>query len=341
MSKITKIQLALLDNLVWVLVAIFFIFNAVLTPNFFSGMNLKNILYQSSILGLLVLGQGIVCMVGELDMSLDGTLPFAPCMVVLLWSAMGGNLNPYVMLLLTLVVGGAVGLLNGVCVAKFGMNSFLLTMAMEIILRGFVQFAVPFSITGLPKAYSFIGKGTIGSIQCAIIVFILMFIVFELIFRFTVFGRKFILTGGNRRAAFISGIRTKRVVIGAFVIAGMLAATAGLIAAGRQEAVSNTMGKDLVLMSFAGAILGGGSFEGGKGKPIGMFGGALLLGMIDNSLTLLGVYVSLVFATKGLLIFAAIMLDRVRFKLRDALIRKENIRKLAASATPPAAGPAA
>ncbi|MCE5236523.1 MAG: ABC transporter permease [Clostridiaceae bacterium] len=329
MRRVTKIELALLDNLVWVIVAAFFIINALWTKNFFSGQNLKNILYQSSILGLLVLGQGIVCMVGELDMSLDGVLPFAPCIIVLLWSKTGGTINPVVMLLLTLALGAGVGLINGVCVARLGMNSFLMTMAMEIMLRGFVQFAIPFSITGLPKVYSFIGKGAIGTIQAAIIAFLLIFIIFELIFRYTVFGRKFLLTGGNRRAAFISGIKTKGVIIGAFMFAGLLAAIAGLIAAGRQEAVSNTMGKDLVMMSFAGAILGGGSFEGGKGKPIGMLGGALLLGMIDNALTLQGVYVSLVYATKGMLIFAAILLDRLRVQLRDSIMRHENIRKLA------------
>ena len=332
MRKITKIELALLDNLVWVIVAVFFIINALWTKNFFSGLNLKNILYQSSILGLLVLGQGIVCMVGELDMSLDGTLPFAPCMIVLLWSKMGETLNPVLMLVLTLALGAFIGLINGLCVAKLGMNSFLMTMAMEIMLRGFVQFAIPFSITGVPKVYSFIGKGTIGTIQAAIVVFLLIFVVFELIFRYTIFGRKFLLTGGNRRAAFISGIKTQWVIIGAFVIAGVLASIAGLIATGRQEAVSNTMGKDLVMMSFAGAILGGGSFEGGKGKPIGMLGGALLLGMIDNALTLRGVYVSLVYATKGLLIFAAILLDRLRVQMRDGIMRRENIRKLAKAA---------
>lgn len=326
-------ELALLDNLVWVIVAAFFIINAFWTKNFFSGQNLKNILYQSSILGLLVLGQGIVCMVGELDMSLDGTLPFAPCMIVLLWSSMGGNLSPVLMLVLTLGLGALIGLINGLCVAKLGMNSFLMTMAMEIMLRGFVQFAIPFSITGVPKTYSFIGKGTFGTIQCAIVVFLLIFVIFELIFRYTVFGRKFLLTGGNRRAAFISGIKTQWIIIGAFVFAGVLASVAGLIATGRQEAVSNTMGKDLVMMSFAGAILGGGSFEGGKGKPIGMLGGALLLGMIDNALTLRGVYVSLVYATKGLLIFAAILLDRGRVQLRDIIMRRENIRKLAVTET--------
>lgn len=329
MRKITRIELALLDNLVWVIVAAFFILNALWTKNFFSGQNLKNILYQSSILGLLVLGQGIVCMVGELDMSLDGTLPFAPCMVVLLWSRMNGSLSPALMLAITLALGALIGLVNGLCVAKLSMNSFLMTMAMEIMLRGFVQFAIPFSLTGLPKAYSFIGKGTIGTIQAAIVVFLLIFIIFELVFRYTVFGRKFLLTGGNRRAAFISGIKTQWIIIAAFMFAGVLAAISGLIAAGRQEAVSNTMGKDLVMMSFAGAILGGGSFEGGKGKPIGMLGGALLLGMIDNALTLRGVYVSLVYATKGLLIFTAILLDRLRVQLRDTIMRRENIRKLA------------
>ena len=137
------------------------------------------------------------------------------------------------------------------------------------------------------------------------------------------------LTGGNRQASYISGINTDQVIIKAFVIAGILAAVAGLIAAGRQNAVSNSMGSGMVMMAFAGAILGGCSFNGGMGKPLGMLGGALLLGMIDNALTLKGVNVNLVSATKGALIFIAILLDRAKFKLNVWIMYKENLRKLA------------
>lgn len=327
MRTSTKIQLTLLDNLVWVLLAIFFVFNVFVTPSFFTPKNMINILFQSSLLGMLVLAQGIVLMVGELDLSLDATLAFAPCATILFANSMGG-MNPWLCLLMTLAIGALIGLFSGTIVSKLKANSFLLTMSMQIIMRGMVLFLVPFSLTGLDEVYSFLGRGRIGSIPFAVFVFLIIFLIFEWIFRKTIFGRKFKLTGGNRQASFIAGINTDKVVIRAFVLAGILAATAGLIAAGRQNSISNTKGNNLVTFSIAGAILGGCSFSGGVGKPIGMLGGALFLGMVDNSLTLLNVDVNLVAATKGALIFLAIILDRVRVKYSAQLMYKENLRKL-------------
>ena len=322
----TKIQLTLLDNLVWVLLALFFLFNAIFTPNFFSGKNQLNILYQSATLGLLVLGQGIVMMVGELDLSVEATLAFAPGVTILLANQLG--LNPVVCILLTLLLGVIIGGFNGACVSKLQTNSFLLTMSTQIVMRGLVLFLVPFSLSGLAPVYSYLGRGRIGTLQVAIPALLAVYLIFEFIFRKTIFGRRFTLTGGNRQASYISGINTDRVMITAFALAGLLAALAGLITAGRQNAVSNSMGDGMVMMAFAGAILGGCSFNGGMGKPIGMLGGTLLLGMIDNALTLNGVDVNLVSATKGALIFVAILLDRARFKLSARIMHQENMRKL-------------
>lgn len=322
----TKIQLTLLDNLVWVLLAVFFLFNALFTPKFFTAANQLNILYQSSTLGLLVLGMGVVMMVGELDLSMEATLAFAPGITILLNERL--QMGPVFCILATLVLGMAIGLFNGFFVAKLNTNSFLLSMSTQIVMRGLVLFLVPFSIAGLDEGFTFLGRGRIGTLQVAILAMLAVYLVFEFMFRQTVFGRKFALTGGNRRAAFISGINTDRVVIMAFVLAGLLAAIAGLITAGRQNAVSNSMGTGMVNMAIAGAILGGCSFNGGMGKPIGMLGGTLLLQMIDNALTLNGVDVNLVSATKGALIFVAILLDRLRIKLTADLMHRENMRKL-------------
>jgi len=329
MRRSSKIQLIILDNLVWVLLLLFFVFNAVNTPAFFTLRNQINILFQSSLVGMLVLAQGIVMMVGELDLSIDSTLAFAPGVTILLATSVF-PMSPALCIILTLIIGMLVGLFNGVFVAKIKANSFLLSLSTQIVMRGMILFLVPFSLAGLDPLYAYLGRGRIGSLfPVAAIAFVLIFFIFEFIFRKTVFGRRFMLTGGNRRASFISGINTDRVIILAFVIAGMLAAVAGLIAAGRQNAVSNNMGAGLVMMAFAGAILGGCSFKGGVGKPIGMLGGALLLGTIDNALTLLNVNVNLVSATKGGLIFLAILLDQARFKLNELIMYKENIRKLA------------
>jgi len=208
-------------------------------------------------------------------------------------------------------------------------NSFLLTLSTQIVMRGLVLFLIPFSIARLPAVYTYLGRGKVNVMfPVAIIAMLIIFAFFEFTFRKTIFGRKFLLTGGNRQAAFISGINTNKVIIMAYVLAGVLAATGGLITAGRQNAISNTMGTGLVMAALTGALLGGSSFSGGKGKPIGMLGGALLLGMIDNSLNLQGVNVNLVSASKGALIFVAIMLDRARFKLNAVIMHKENIRKL-------------
>lgn len=326
MRKSTKIQLVLLDNLVWVLLAVFFILNVLFTPAFFSTRNMMNILYQSAVLGLMVLGQGIVMMVGELDLSMEAILAFAPGATILLSQKYG--LGPLVCIGLTLLIGLGLGWFNGMCVAKLRANSFLMTMSSQIFLRGIVLFLVPFSLANLDPVYSFLGKARIGGLQVAIIVFLLIYVIFELLSRKTVYGRRFLLTGGNRRAAFISGINTDRIMIGAFMLAGVLSALAGIITAGRQNAVSNSMGEGLVMMAFAGAILGGCSFNGGKGKPIGMLGGTLLLGMIDNALNLNSIDVNLVSATKGGLIFLTILLDQLRIRRTANIMHKENVRRL-------------
>lgn len=332
MKRTTKIQLALLDNLVWVMVAVFFLFNALFTPSFLSSRNLLNILFQSATLGLMVLGQGIVMMVGELDLSMEATLAFAPGLSILIGNACG--LPAPVCVLSTLLIGTAVGFFNGFCLVRLQTNSFLLTMSTQIVMRGLVLFLVPFSLAKLDPFYTFLGRGKVGPLQVAVIALVLIYAGFEFLFRKTTAGRRFLLTGGNRNAAFISGIRTERVVIYAFMLAGLLASVAGLITAGRQNAVSNNMGTNLVMMAFAGAILGGCSFNGGMGKPVGMLGGTLLLGMLDNALTLNGVDVNLVSATKGALIFLAILLDHLRHRLTAWIMHRENLRRLMRSGPP-------
>jgi len=322
-----KVQLALLDNLVWVLLGVLFLFNAAFTPAFLSAKNMVNILYQSSVLGMLVLAQGIVMMVGELDLSIDAILAFAPGITILLTGTDSGT-PAFASLSLTLLLGAAVGFYNGFFVAKLRANSFLFTLSSQIIMRGLVLFWVPFSLAGLGGAYTWLGRGRFGTIPVAVPFLLLTFLAFELLFRGTVFGRKFKLTGGNRQAAYIAGVNTSRTIILAFVLSGALASVAGLITAGRQNAVSNSMGSNLVTMAIAGTILGGCSFNGGVGKPVGMLGGALLLGTIDNSLTLLGVNVNLVSATKGALIFLAILLDGWREHAGAAILHRENLRKL-------------
>ncbi|NLJ77029.1 MAG: ABC transporter permease [Peptococcaceae bacterium] len=330
MPRKLQFELFLLDNLIWVLLACFFLLNALITPMFATYGNLVNILYHSAIMSMLVLGQGLILVSGHLDLSLESTLVFAPGVAMLLATRwLPFQLDPVTTIILTLAIGALVGLFNGVCIAKIGVNPFLQTLSLMIILRGLVLFLVPLSIFPLDKVYTFAGQARmIGNIPVAVPIVFIIFLFFHFIMQYTAFGRHFVATGGNARASYISGINTSRMVIYAFVIAGFLAAVAGLLAAGRQDSVSNTMGEGMVMLAFAGAILGGASLEGGKGTPLGMLGGALLLGMISNSLNLLGVGVTLVYATQGALIFVAIVLDRIRIRRRNYLLHQEQVRRL-------------
>ena len=329
MSKAMRLQLLALDNLIWAILIVFFLINAVFTPNFLIYDNLINIFYHSAILSMLVLGQGLILLTGNLDLSIESTLAFAPAVALLCLTKYIPGIGPFGALLLTLAVGALIGAFNGFVVARGGIHSFIHSLSMLIILRGLTLFLIPFAIFKLDPAYTFLGSARIpGNIPVAVILMIGIFLVMHFLLKNTPFGRKLLATGGNPRASYIAGINTGRMIIYAFMIAGILAAVAGILAAGRQDAINNTMGKDMVLLSFAGAILGGASMSGGRGAPLGMLGGALLLGMIDNSLTLIGINVFILYACYGLLIFFAVVLDRLKASWREHLFHKESLRKL-------------
>ncbi len=333
MSNGLKIKLFLLDNVIWIMLILFFLVSAYGVPQFSSWSNIVNILYHSTIMSMLVLAQGFVLISGNLDLSIDSILAFAPGIVILAatnWFP-GVLGNPFLCIFLTLVVGGMLGLFNGVCVSKLGMNALMQTLSVSIILRGLILFLIPFSIFPLNPAYSFIGKARVsalGNMPVAIFITFGIFLFFHIVLKHTVFGRNYMATGGNKRASYVAGVNTSRMIIAGFVIAGVLSAVAGLLTAGRQDSVSNTMGNGMVLLAFAGALLGGTSMSGGKGSSLGMLGGAILLGMFSNALNLMGVQVTLVHAVQGTLIFLAILIDRFRFQLRAKLLRNEQLKKL-------------
>ncbi|UMZ74337.1 ABC transporter permease [Natranaerofaba carboxydovora] len=330
MSRTLRAQLFLLDNLIWVILLGFFLINMFITPQFATYGNLVNILYHSSIMSMLVLGQGLILMSGNLDLSLESTLAFAPGMAMLFavrWLPFG--LHPVLTLILTLIIGFLVGMFNGYFISKIKVNPLLQTLSTMIILRGVVLFLVPFSIYPLSDVYRFAGSARIaGNIPFAVVLMLVTYLIFHVVLQYTTIGRRYLATGGNPKASYISGINTTKMVMYGYAVAGVLAAIAGIMTAGRQGSVTNSMGDGNVLLSFAGAILGGASLHGGKGTAIGMLGGALLLGMFSNSLNLLGVEVTLVEAAKGALIFLAIIIDRVKIKVRSNLLYKEQAKQL-------------
>jgi ribose/xylose/arabinose/galactoside ABC-type transport system permease subunit len=328
MSKLSKISLILIDNLIWVILILYFIINIFTTPSFASYGNIINIFYQSSVLSMLVLAQGLILLLGYMDLSIESTLAFAPVIAVLVLTRYFPAITPGGAIILTLLVGSLIGLFNGIMVTRLHINPFLQTLSMLIILRGLVRFFVPVPIYNISKIYTFVGGGRIFfNIPIAILIMFIIFIVVNFILNNTIYGRQVIAIGGNSMASFISGVNVKNVILTTFIISGLLASIAGLITTGWQVSVSTAMGEGLVFKSFAGAIIGGVSLKGGIGKVSGMLGGVLLLGVIDNSLNLIGMNVYLIYAASGLIIFIAIILDQSKEKLKSYIYYREDVKR--------------
>jgi ribose/xylose/arabinose/galactoside ABC-type transport system permease subunit len=328
----TKTQLYVLDNLIWVLIVLLFVVDAFVVPKFFTYNNILNIFYHVAALGVLILAQGFVLLVGQLDLSIESVMAFAPGMAILVSRAFFPDMNPFVQILLTLGVGALVGVFNGTLITMLKMNSLLETLAANIILRGFVLLLLPFSIMNLKPWYIFWGSARIlWNIPIAILVMIGLFALFSILLSQFRFGRFLIATGGNPKASNIAGVNVNRMSILAYMIAGLLAAVAGLLAAGRQSSISNTLGNGFGIMSIAGAILGGVSLSGGRGTVSGMLGGALLLSLFDNFLNLLAVNVYWVSIIKGSLILFAIVLDSVKVRARNYILNQERLRQMRGS----------
>ena len=141
MSKVKReLQLICLDNLIWVLIIFLVLINSIFVPKFLTYRNIINIFYHSSSLGLLVLAQGIVLMAGQIDLSIESTLAFAPGVAILLCNSLFLGTNPIIQIALTLIIGMIVGLANGLLITQLKMNSLLETLSTNIILRGLVLF---------------------------------------------------------------------------------------------------------------------------------------------------------------------------------------------------------
>lgn len=316
MNAFKKFYLLVLDNFIWLLVIILLIIGSAGIPKFFSPQNFINILYHSSAMGMMILGMSFCLLAGQMDLSIESTFAFAPAIGILLMDKWLPGISPIVAIIATLIVGGLVGLVNGLIVVKLKINSFLETLAMLIILRGLVLFLLPQGIFDIPN--SFLAMGEYSSnlaglkIPIAIFIFIGIFIIAHFIMNNSFFGKNVIATGSNPFGAFISGINIGRIYIYVFIISGIAAAFGGILLVGRIGSILNQMGDGDILLVFAGTVLGGISLQGGRGKVINALGGALLLVIVSTLLNLSGVSPFLITTIQGLILLGAIILGNAR-----------------------------
>ncbi|WP_214106221.1 ABC transporter permease [Acrocarpospora catenulata] len=286
-------------------------------PIFLQADNVINILQTMSEISLLVLAQALVLIAGKMDLSLESTFGLAPGVAAWLTVAVGtgaglGLLPGVWAIPITLAVGVLIGVVNALFIVRFGLNGFIVTLGMLIVLRGLLT-----GISGgqtffnLPSSMTYLGSAMWFGVPASIWICLLLFAAGVVIMGYTRFGRALYAIGGNVDAAKAAGIRTDRVLWITLIAASTLAAIGGLLLTGRLASVAAAQGDGAIFTVFAAAVIGGVSLNGGKGTVFGAFTGILLLYMIQNVLTLAGVPAQWIQALNGAIILTALALSRL------------------------------
>lgn len=290
------------------------IVGAIIAPRFLTPINLINILDQVSVLGLTTIGLTFVVLIGRLDLSLEGIVGFAPMLaaVMLAPAAAGGlglELPGWMGLVAALVTAAFIGWFNGFMVVKVGLNPFISTLGLLVLLRGGVLIiSGGRSIYSPGAALTYLGSANLFGLPVSVILFLFVAVLVGLIFQYHRYGRALYAVGGNEEAARAAGINVDRIIWSAFIFAGLLAGLAGILMTGRLDSAVTTQGQGIIFSAFAAAVIGGVSLGGGKGTIIGVVSGVLLIGVINNLLTLANVPSFYVQASTGAVIVIAAVL---------------------------------
>lgn len=314
----------ILDHFIWFIILAVFIFFAIRAEGFLTGLNMINILMHASVLGLMVIGQTICLLSGNFDLSAEGTLSLVTTLAAWMmvakssWSGGGGwELHPLIVIPIILIVGLGVGWVNGFLITRIGMNNFIVTLAMQLVLRG-IAFTLTkgLYISGMPALFNWLGSGRIGSIPVQILFTGLAFVAFNYFLTTTRFGRQLYAVGGNKFAAHASGFSPKRIVTIAYMLSGILAATAGWMLLGRIGESTTQLGAGLTLETVAASVIGGVALSGGFGTVGGALAGVMLLSVIDNGLNLMEVDPFWVNGIRGFIIMVALAIDSQKFRYK-------------------------
>ncbi|OBZ09277.1 MULTISPECIES: ribose ABC transporter permease [Bacillales] len=279
------------------------------SPNFLTVNNILNVFRQVSINALIAFGMTFVILTGGIDLSVGATLALSGALTA---GLLNGGMDPLTAIIIGLFAGGAMGAINGLLVTKAKIAPFIATLATMTIYRGFaLVYTDGRPITGFEsELFTLVGGGYFFGVPVPVIITLIIFFVLFFILRKTTFGRNIYAIGGNEEASLLSGIKTGRFKVYVYTLTGMLSALAGIILTSRLNSAQANAGTGYELDAIAAVVLGGTSLSGGKGWIVGTLVGALIIGVLNNGLNLLGVSSFYQQVVKGMVILLAVLLDR-------------------------------
>lgn len=313
-----------LDRFIWFIILLLYLLFAWRVEGFFTGLNMINLMLHASVLGLMVIGQATCLLSGNFDLSAEGTVSLIAMLAAWMmvpagvWSGGGGWVLPALVVIpIIIFLGGFIGFFNGFMITRLGMNNFIVTLAMQLVLRGLALTLNKGNyISGVPALFRWLGTGKIASVPVQIVFTLLAFLVFNYYYSRSRFGRQLYAVGGNPDAALASGFKPKRTITTAYIISGVLAAVAAWMLLGRIGEATDATGVGLTLETVAASVIGGIALSGGFGTIWGAFAGVMLISIVDNGLNLMEVNPFWVNGIRGFIILLALFIDAQKFRYK-------------------------
>lgn len=312
--KIKRIKIKALNNAVYIFGLMTIIIFTFMSEFFFTMSNGVTILRNSTLMLSIGIGLTFALMVGELDLSVGANCRFAASVSAMLMVHSG--LNPYLCMLLMPVLGGLVGMVNGLLVTRIKLNAWLVTLSMKLALVGIVvKLTNTVAINMPPEVLQFRNIKIFG--LPSFIVFILAVMVgMQILLRITTFGRRLVAIGSNQTAAEKLGINVKNYKLAAFVISGVFAGLGGMLISINLGSITRELGDGYEFTAVSAVVLGGVSLAGGEGSVFPKaFVGVLILTIIENGLTMIGADVYMFQIVKALIIFVMMYIDAIKNKM--------------------------
>jgi ribose/xylose/arabinose/galactoside ABC-type transport system permease subunit len=289
------------------------VFFGLTSRNFFEVSNYFNMLKQTAMIIITGSAATLLMMTGNFDLSTGSTVA---CTAVLYTLLATHGVSMLLAAIVAVAVGAVIGVLNGTLVARVGIPPFIATLGMMYIVRGLGLVACNGrSIReNIPANFSALARGTFLGIPIPVYLIVLFVVVFWIIQRRTLLGKYAMAIGGNRNAAFFSGINATAVVFGIYIMVGALAAFSGVMMASRFGAGDPRSGNGFEFDVIVAILMGGTSLNGGKGTVVGTLLGALIVAVLGNGLDMLNVLTFWQSILKGVILVAAILLNEKIFK---------------------------
>jgi len=297
-------------TVVVVLISLFIILG-LLSPRFLTSYNIFSILRQSSIVGIVAMGQTLALIVGGFDLSVGSVAGLAGIVSGVAMVDLGFPLP--ICIMLGILVGMACGLSNGIIITKIGISPLIVTLGTAWIFKGIILVTTRgYPILKFPSAFYFLGQGYLGPVPLPVILMLITGAVCQLFLSLTRFGKHIYAVGANETASYLFGIKVHRVQMATYTICGAIAAFGGVILAARLSSAQPSAGQGWVLPSIAIAVIGGTRLGGGIGRISGTILGAVLIGTMNNALVLLGVSPYVQDIVSGGIVIVAVGVDIIR-----------------------------